>query len=230
MKIDGNNKIGDEMELFIHSARTVIYYIYLVILVRVLGKREVGKLGIFDLVIILLVANLASISIENIDIPFWYFLFIIAIIAFIQKIVSLLELKVQRLRGFFNGKLSVVVFNGKLCCDEMKKNLYNIDDLLIQLRNEKIDSINKVKIAILEHTGTLSVYTYEDTSMIPLPAIVSGKIVYENLYYLGLDEDKLISLLEDKKLASIKCAYYDKGHLIYIDTLKRPSVKKKKRQ
>ena len=167
------------MELLIHSVRTIIYYIYLVILVRVLGKREVGQLGVFDLVIILLVANLASISIENIDIPFWYFLINIAIIAIIQKVVSLLELKIQKLRGFFNGKMSVVVFNGKLCAEEMKKNLYNIDDLLMQLRNEKIDSINKVKIAILEHTGTLSVYTYEDTSMIPLPAIISGKIAYE---------------------------------------------------
>ena len=209
------------MELLIHSVRTIIYYIYLVILVRVLGKREVGQLGVFDLVIILLVANLASISIENIDIPFWYFLINIAIIAIIQKVVSLLELKIQKLR---------VVFNGKLCAEEMKKNLYNIDDLLMQLRNEKIDSINKVKIAILEHTGTLSVYTYEDTSMIPLPAIISGKIAYENLYYLGLDEDKLISLLDNKRIDDIKCAYYDKGKLIYIDTLKRPSVKKKKRQ
>ena len=218
------------MELLIHSVRTIIYYIYLVILVRVLGKREVGQLGVFDLVIILLVANLASISIENIDIPFWYFLINIAIIAIIQKVVSILELKIQKLRGFFNGKMSVVVFNGKLCAEEMKKNLYNIDDLLMQLRNEKIDSINKVKIAILEHTGTLSVYTYEDTSMIPLPAIISGKIAYENLYYLGLDEDKLISLLDNKRIEDIKCAYYDKGKLIYIDTLKRPSVKKKKRQ
>ena len=218
------------MELLIHSVRTIIYYIYLVILVRVLGKREVGQLGVFDLVIILLVANLASISIENIDIPFWYFLINIAIIAIIQKVVSLLELKIQKLRGFFNGKMSVVVFNGKLCAEEMKKNLYNIDDLLMQLRNERIDSINKVKIAIWGHTGTLSVYTYEDTSMIPLPAIISGKIAYENLYYLGLDEDKLISLLDNKRIEDIKCAYYDKGKQSYIDTLKHHSVKKKKRQ
>ena len=207
------------MELYIHAFRTIIFYLYLALCVRLLGKREVGQLGLFDLVMILIVANVACVSIENIEIPFWYFIIVIAIIVIIQKIVSYLSLKFSKIRYFVDGKPSIMIFEGRVNYLEMKKNLYNMEDLLIQLRNEKVESILDVKIAILDHTGTLSVYTYNDTKIIPLPCIISGKIMYPYLTYLKTDEDEIIQLLEKENtnLKDVICAYYDNNKLIIID-------------
>ncbi len=206
------------MELFIHLGRTVIYYICLVLLVRFLGKREIGKLGVFDLVVLLMVANIACVSIENIEIPYWYFIVIIVCIAVIQKFVSFLEIKIKGLRNTVDGMPSIIIFNGKINVSEMKKNLYNIDDLMMQLRGLTISNVQEVKMAILDINGVLSAYKYEDTDIIPLPIISSGSINEQYLYYFNVTKDEILDKIGNRKLSDILCAYYNDNNLIIVDT------------
>lgn len=214
-----NNKNGDKMQdLLIHSGRAIVFYIYLALIVRFLGKREVGEIGIFDLAVLLLISNIASISIENLDIPSWYFIIVILVIALIQKLISFIQLKIPFLRKVFDGKMSVIIYNGKLNTKEMKKNLYNIEDLLLQLRSAGVVSIKDVRIAILEHTGNLNVYLNSDTKMIPLPVIVSGNVVKDNLFYLNITENEVFEMLLKKKvnIKDVNCAFLDNNDLFIV--------------
>jgi len=141
----------------------VIYFVVLIV-IRFMGKREIGQLSIFDFAIILVIADLLVVGLEDKSTPFYYYILPIAALAIIQKIIAFLMLKVPPLRVAFEGKQSLIIDNGKLNIKEMKKQNYNVDDLITQLRLKNIRSISEVKYAILETNGEISVYKHKDFS------------------------------------------------------------------
>lgn len=142
--------------------RTVFVYFFILMIMRIMGKREIGKLSIFDLVVSIMIAELAIISIDNISEPLFESLIPIIVLFFTQIGLSYLSLKSEKLRNIFDGKPSILVENGQIREAEMRKQRYNLDDLLMQLRENRIHSLTQVEFAILEPSGKLTVFPKEE--------------------------------------------------------------------
>lgn len=138
-----------------------VYFLTLFVL-KFMGKREIGQLSLFDFVVILIIADVAVISIENNDYPFYSYLLPIILIAVIQKTLAKVSLKITKLRDIFDGTESLIIVEGKINIKEMKKQSYNIDDLIIQLRLKNIRSISEVRYLVLETNGEISVFKWTD--------------------------------------------------------------------
>lgn len=142
--------------------RTIIIYILDFALLKFMGKREIGQLSLFDLVVILIIADISVMGIETEDSPFYMYLLPITGVAILQKFIAYLLIKIPKMRNFFDGKHSVIINDGKLNQKEMKKQNYNINDLVLQLRINNVRSISEVRYALLETNGDLSIFTYQD--------------------------------------------------------------------
>ncbi|GIP31398.1 DUF421 domain-containing protein [Paenibacillus sp. J2TS4] len=157
------------MDALILAFRTVIMYALVYIVLRLMGKREIGKLSVFDLVISIMIAEIAVFVIEDEDKPFWEGLLPIAILLIIQISIAYIMLHSQKFRVFLDGKPSFLIKNGKLNRKEMKKQRYNLDDLILQLRENKITNVSDVEFAILETTGKLTVVEKQKNQQKQLP-------------------------------------------------------------
>ncbi|SET69336.1 DUF421 domain-containing protein [Paenibacillus sp. NFR01] len=140
-----------------HIFLTVLMYILIFLSMRIMGKREIGKLSVFDLTISILIAEIAVFVIEDIERPIYDGLVPMATLIVIQVAVAEISLKSRKLRLLIDGKPSVLISDGKLHRREMRRQRYNIDDLLLQLRGQNIDSPADVEFAILETSGQLTV-------------------------------------------------------------------------
>lgn len=196
--------------------KIVIIYFILIALLRVLGKREVGQLSIFDLVILLIIADIASIGIDN-DEFFWASLLCLLVLAVLQKILSYALLHFAKLRNICDGNPRIIVYEGTLQVKNMQKELYTIDDLVCQMRLEHIMDIAEIKLAILETNGTLSIFKKYNHSEVIMPVILSGEYIAENMNCIGLDKSRIDKALKENKLdiKYILYASYQKGQLTY---------------
>lgn len=150
------------MDLWILALRTVLIYFVVFLTLRFMGKREIGRLSVFDLVISVMIAEIAVIVIEDTSRPMMEGLLPMAVLVIIQIGIALITLKSHTLRTWFDGKPSVVIQGGKLDREAMKKQRYNLDDLMLQLRENQISSVADVEFALLEPSGKLSVIEKEN--------------------------------------------------------------------
>lgn len=145
------------MDWFALSWHTIIMYIIVFIVLRLMGKREIGKLSVLDLVISVMIAEIAVIAIEDPSNHLMQGILPIVILVIIQMLTAYLSMKSRKLRLAFDGKPSVIIAQGQIYRDELRKQRYNLDDLMLQLREQGITSIEDVDFAILETSGKLSV-------------------------------------------------------------------------
>jgi uncharacterized membrane protein YcaP (DUF421 family) len=150
------------MEITAILLRTSLMYIFIFVIMRMMGKREIGRLSVFDLVISIMIAEIAVIVIESTDKSIWSAISPILFLSLTQIAIAFLALKSNRLRIWIDGKPSVMIRHGRLNRREMGKQRYNLDDLMIQLRDNGIVDIEEVELAVLETTGKLSVIRRED--------------------------------------------------------------------
>ena len=204
------------MEFIITVFRTFLFYFLIVFVYRIMGKREVGQLGIIDLIVSVLIAELVAISLEDTTKSVWLVIIPIFLLVGLQIGMSFLSLKRKNIRDIFDGKPSVMINHGKINIKEMLKQRYNLEDLLTQLREQSIKSINEVEYAILETSGKLSVFKKETSKKeaYPLPIIIEGKIEYDTLKLL----DKDISWLKEHLTVELNDIFYGfyKNNSIYI--------------
>ncbi len=163
-----------------------------------MGKREIGQLSVLDFVVSIMIAELAVISVENIRVPMMNTIVPILVLSIIQITLAWISLKSESLRKMIDGKPSVLISRGKIDEEEMRKQRYNFDDLLIQLRQSNIRSVSDVEFAILEPSGKLSVIEkterekedpdYASKAHLPLPLVLDGKIKNEHLDEIGKTE------------------------------------------
>ena len=189
--------------------RTVLLYVLITILYRFMGKREIGQLGIVDLIVSILIAELAAGSIENRDESIFFTIFPIVLLVIIQILVSLISLKCTRVRNVFDGKVSIIIKKGKIRYSEMIKQRYNMDDLLTQLREKGVRTIEEVDYALLENSGNLSVFKKDSNYLgeFPMPVILDGEIDNNTLLEINKSKQFIIKLLKAKKL-EIKDIFY----------------------
>ena len=167
-----------------------MFYILVVIVYKLMGKREVGELSIMDLIVSLFIAELVSLSIENYNESLLISLIPIIILVSLQIITSKISFSNKKVRDTLDGKPSVIINRGKINFKEMLKQRYNIDDLFTQLRIQSIKSIEEVDYAILESNGKLSVFKKKDSdNKFPIPVIINGTI----------DEDTLVQIRKSKE-------------------------------
>lgn len=185
-------------DLFIIIFRTCFGFLLLVIAMKLMGKREIGQLSVFDFLIVLSIADIMIIGIENYDKNIWFFVLPMIIIVVLQKVIALIALKWPWFREKVDGKERIIISKGKILAREMKKEKYNMSDLYTQLREKNVRSIEEVEYAILETNGNLSVFTFEENKdkIFPLPLIISGIIQKDNLMLIGKTEKWLLSELK----------------------------------
>lgn len=207
------------IKMIIVIIRTIFFYLFIFLIYRIMGKREVGQLSITDLVVSLLIAELTVISIEDYEKSMLYSLTPIIVLVLLQCILSYLSLKKPKFRIFLEGNPSVIIKGGKINYNEMLKQRYNLDDLLVQLRDKGYRSIEEVEYAILESSGTLSVFPYETgKSPLPLPLILDGDIQEDTIKHLKKDKKWVYNFLDKKdiKLEDVFFAFYKDRNIFII--------------
>ena len=207
------------MDLILILVRTAFFYFLIFIVYRMMGKREVGQLGIIDLIVSILIAELACISIENYDNNLMQSIIPIVTLLFLQVTLATLSLKLPKLRIFLDGNPSVIIKDGKVNYKEMIKQKYNLDDLMVQLREKGSRSIDEVEYAILESNGTLSIFKRnKKKTPLPLPIILDSHIQNETLKELNKDKKWLYNILKKKeiKLEEVFYAFYKDNNVFII--------------
>ena len=198
--------------------RTFVFYIIMNIFYRIIGKREIGELKIIDLVLSMLLADVFAIGIENYEENIFMTFLPVLLLVFMQIIVSKYSFKYEKVRKFIDGEPSIIINRGKVNFQEMLKQRYNLDDLLMELRSQGIKSIEEVFYAVLEVSGRLSVFTKDANVEYPLPVILDGKVDEEVLYQIGKNNDWLDEVInkEGYSLKEIFYAFYRNNELFII--------------
>lgn len=195
-------------------ARTLLYYVVILIIFRLMGKREIGELSILDLVVFIMIGEMAVVGIADTEKSLFLTIVPMILLMIIQIIMAIVSLKSKRFRDLVDGKPTVIINRGKIDEDAMRKQRYNFDDLMTQLREKDIRSIADVEFAILESSGSLSVIEKLQNSKegdITIPLIVDGMIEEENLSRINKTNLWLRQELKKKGYRDIKqisfCSY-----------------------
>lgn len=213
--------------------RTLLLYIFVLFCLRLMGKGELSEMQPFELVIILMISELASLPMEDTAIPLINgFVSIIALL-FIQVVISYINLKSEKARSIICGKPSILINNGNINEREMQRLRINMNDLLEQLRVKEYYNIADVEFAILETNGDLSVIpkankqpvTLDDMHItpsytgLPLSLVIDGHINEENLKKFNRSMSWLKSQLKAKGIQNTKevlFCFVDTNSKIYI--------------
>lgn len=190
------------LKYFIVFYRSVFFYVIVAFLYRLMGKREIGELSIMDFIVSIFIAEMVAISIENYDQNMFLSLIPIGVLVGLQILISHFSMKHSSFRKFMDGKPSIMIDHGKINFHEMKRQRYNLDDLLIQLRGKSIKSIDEVDYAVLETNGKLSIFLKQDDLKrnYPLPLIVDGVVEEEVLKRIQKSKEWLEKELEKQNL------------------------------
>ena len=201
--------------------RTLFFYFIIVIAYRIMGKREVGQLGIIDLIISILIAELVALGIEKIDQSIWMTLLPMIVLVLLEVLLGYLSVKSRKINKLFGGKPTIIISKGRIVYKNLINQRYSLDDLLLELRKKSISSIEDVEYALLETNGELSIFPYNTFKIkekIPLPFIIEGIIQEDILKQINKSKIWVNSLLDSNNLDlnNIFYAIYQKNHVYVI--------------
>lgn len=213
--------------MFILLIRTVILYLLVVFTLRIMGKRQIGQLQPYELVIAIMISDLASMPMQDTRIPLLHGIIPIITLLILQVIISLLELKSDKFRNIMDGKPNIVIKNGEFQIPVLRSQIYSVNDLMEELRIKGYFNINEIEYAILETNGELSIIpkselepvTKKDLKLKPskpvLPALLisDGRIIKENLKILNKDENWFYEQLKQNNISTV-----DNIFLAYLNT------------
>lgn len=202
--------------MLIILVRTIILYILVLIVMRFMGKREIGQLQPFELAISIMIADLASIPMSELGIPITNGIIPILGLLLMHLLISILNMKSIRFRQIICGKPNILIYRGKIDEKALKKERFTINELEERLRAANIINLGDVEYAILETSGQLTVIpkpnkrttTPEDFNIkpeyegIPYDLVVDGEIMRQNLQKIGKDENWLKKQLEKFNIKS----------------------------
>ena len=199
----------------VNFLRTMILYIVIVVAVRIMGKRQIGELSPTELVITILISNIATLPIEDTNIPLTAGLVSIFTLVSCEVLVSGLILKSPRLRKIVSGSPRVLIKDGVIDQKQLSALRLSIDDLTAQLRGQGCFDINQVAFAVAETTGKLNIYQKfkshqtnnqdlhvkepKNADAPPMVVVADGQISDAALQFCGKDKDWLGNLLQEKQ-------------------------------
>ena len=198
--------------------RTAVLYLILFAAMRLVGKRQLGQMEPTEFVVTMLVANLASIPIENPDTPVHHGIIAILSVVVLEMVFSTVSLHCIRFRRLMCGKPVILIENGNILYQNLKRSRVTLDELTGQLRLKDVLDISTVRFAILETNGSLSVFPYPAQSL-PVTLISDGRLMKNNLRLAGKDPVWLRKTLkqynatqEDTLLLTVD----DQNHVVFI--------------
>lgn len=182
--------------------RTAIIFITLLIIMRLMGKRQIGEMQPFELVITLLIAELACIPMADASIPLLYGIISVITIYILHELVTLIDLKVKPMKALISGKPSVVVNKNGIDDYQLKKNNLDVSDLIESLRSAGYFSLDCIDYALYESNGTFSALPKQDyeqlQTSLPLVIIDNGKYDKKNLAITGLEQSFFDDVLREQ--------------------------------
>lgn len=218
--------------------RACLLYGYVLFSLRLMGKGELAEMQPFELVIMLMMAELAALPMEDLGVPLLNGFIGISALLFLQIIISFINLKSEKARGFICGKPSILVNKGKINQKELNKLRINLNDLVEQMRAKDYPALKDVEYVILETNGDLSVIPKENKKAatvediyekekqnyegLPITLIIDGRVNYDNLKKANITEKWLLSRLKTKGIKRIKEILF-----CYIDENKELFIQKK---
>ncbi len=213
--------------------RTLILYFIVLVALRIMGKSELSEMEPFQLVVLIMIAELAAMPMEDPGLSLFNGVSAVVILMFLQILISFISCRSERFRIFFNGKSKALIQKGVLDEKALRDLRISISDLLEQLRIKDYPSISDVDFAILESNGELSVIpkshkkplVREDLNInkldedMPIPLIVNGKLYDNSLVYLNMTEAQFAERLKDKGVddyGEILLCYSDETHDLIV--------------
>ena len=210
------------MELLVITFRTLFFYFFITFCYRVMGKREVGQLGIIDLIVSILIAELVAISIENTSDPIIFTIVPVLVLVLVEIVFGFVSLKSRVFRKIIQGRPTMIICDGKINYHQMIKQRYTIDDLLLVMRQNQIRSVEDIEYAFLESNGKLSIFPYGtniSSKIFPIPVIVDGKIDEEYFDKINLSKNDIYHMILNKGLEveNIFYGFYKNKKLFIIE-------------
>ncbi|NGQ94263.1 DUF421 domain-containing protein [Brevibacillus sp. SYP-B805] len=226
--------------------RTLFTYFFLLLLLRIMGKRELGKLSVFDVVISIMLAEMAVLAIEDVKKPGVYFYAPMLLIGILEIVLAFFSLKSKKFRDVVDGTAELIIENGQIREEALKRNRMNLDDLMVHLRQKNISNLADVEFALLEPTGQVSVFpkrekkpaTREEVHLpepnpvspiqyagLPIPLVMDGKIRDEALRKIGQNKfwlKKEIRKHGIKDIKEISFCSIDRQGVLFIDLKDKP--------
>ena len=178
--------------------RTVIIYVLLSFSLRIMGKRQLGELDISELVSTLLISEIASIPIDDPDIPLLNAIIPILFIVSVEVILSTLKNKSEKLKSVIEGRPEYIIYKGRLLQNVLSKNRISVNELLSELRSQGVGNINQVEYAAIEQNGSLSLIKKGESDLAHT-VIIDGQIMKRTLINLGYNEIWLNKRLSERK-------------------------------
>ena len=217
------------------TLKAFILYIFIILLMRIMGKKEIGQLQPFELAITLIIADLMVIPMQNPGIPLINGIIPVLVMTFSQMLFSYLTVKNEKIQQIVSGKPTIMIKNGKLIEENLIEQNYNITEMLEQLRLNGVEKIEDVECAMLETNGQMSVIlkplkrpvTVEDMGMvkqyegIPIEVILDGKFISENFEIANVTVEDINKELERNNLT------IDKVFFATVDAQKKFVIQEK---
>ncbi|URZ01758.1 DUF421 domain-containing protein [Clostridium felsineum] len=219
--------------MYIIMLRTIILYFLVVLIMRIMGKRQIGQLQPFELVITIMISELASLPMQDPRIPLIHGVIPIVTLLFLEIVLSLLQLKSEKARTVLCGEPTLLINKGKIDISALKSQRVNINDLMEELRLKDYFNVEDIEYAILETSGQISLIpkthltnaTKQDLSLkvkqesVPVTIILDGKVNIANIKYLNKDAEWLMKELKKNNINSPKDVFLglidSKGQFYY---------------
>lgn len=213
--------------------RTIILYLLIIVGIRIMGKRQVGELEPSELVLDLIIADLAAVPMQDFGIPLLSGIIPILTLLCVTMILSVLTMKSIRFRAIICGRPSIIVENGRINQREMRRNRFTLDELNEEFRLQGVTDITTVKYGILETSGRVSVILFASAQSVTpqqidlspkdpgLPTVIinDGRLIGRNLKAQGLNRTWLQKRLKEHHVDSVQDVYYlsvDEQNEIYF--------------
>ncbi|MBR5320749.1 MAG: DUF421 domain-containing protein [Clostridia bacterium] len=200
--------------MFITLIRTSVLYIFVIAIMRLMGKRQIGELQPTELVVTLLLSEIIAIPMQDNDISLVSAIVPVLVLVGFEILISVISLKSVKIRNLMQGNSIIIIRDGKLDLKKIKELRFTIDDILEALRQKDIFDISKVQYAVVETNGTISVMlkpqfepvTREDLSIktidsgIPCAVIVDGRIIKTDFDSCNMTMEKLKKIIKKDKI------------------------------
>ena len=199
--------------MYIVLIRTVLLFVVIIAVMRLMGKRQIGQLQPAELVVTILLSEVAATPMQDTDMPLLYSFVSLMLLTGFELLLSFLALKSTKMRTLLQGNSVMIIRNGEIQYEQIRKLRYTIDDILESLRQKDVFDISEVEFAVAETNGNLSVFlkppfrtfTTGDAKCIPadngVPSavVVDGELLQSGLQASGMNEKKIDEILKRKK-------------------------------
>ena len=196
--------------MILSYVRTILLYLTMIVVVRIMGKRQIGQMEPSEFVVTMMVANLATIPMEDDGIALFAGFVPICVILGAELVLSFINLKSSKVRKLLCGKPVILIENGNILQQNLRKTRITLDELTGHLREKDVLDINAVQYAILETNGNLSVFPYpkempasaRDAGIkvrqqsLPITIVSDGELMEDNLIIAKKDRQWLKSVLD----------------------------------